>query len=240
MSEKKNTLTIENLSYSYQNGDREQKVLDDINATFESGKMYAIVGESGSGKTTLLSLISALDKLQDGDVRYNTKSLRKISGQEYRLKYVNIVFQSYNLIRYMTAVENVQVASDFDGRKVDPNKYLEKVGITAEEGSRLVGKLSGGQQQRVAIARALASNSPIIMADEPTGNLDEETEEKIIEIFRSLAHEDNKIVVIVTHSRQVANQADEVLTLRRGKLTTGTKREAAKTVKKETARKSKR
>lgn len=215
---KKNTLTIENLSYSYQNGDRTQKILDDISAKFESGKIYAIVGESGSGKTTFLSLISALDKLQDGDIKYNNKSLREITGQEFRLKYVNIVFQSYNLIKYMTAVENVEVASDFDNRKVDPNKYLEKVGITEEEGRRLVGKLSGGQQQRVAIARALASNSPIIMADEPTGNLDEDTEAKIIDIFRDLAHKDHKIVIIVTHSRRVADRADKVLALRRGKL----------------------
>ena len=217
-TKKNNALTIENLSYSYQNGERTQKVLDNINAKFEAGKIYAIVGESGSGKTTFLSLISALDKLQDGDVKYNEKSLKEITGQEFRLKYVNIVFQSYNLIKYMTAAENVEVASDFDGRKVDPNKYLSKVGISAEEGRRLIGKLSGGQQQRVAIARALASNSPIIMADEPTGNLDEDTEEKIIEIFRDLAHKDNKIVIIVTHSRQVANKADKVLTLRRGKL----------------------
>ncbi len=218
MTTKKNTLTIENLSYSYSNGDRTQKVLNDINATFESGKIYAIVGESGSGKTTFLSLISALDKLQDGDIKFNNKSFREITGQEFRLKYVNIVFQSYNLIKYMTAAENVEVASDFDNRKADPNKYLAKVGITEDEGRRLVGKLSGGQQQRVAIARALASNSPIIMADEPTGNLDEDTEEKIIEIFRDLAHKENKIVIIVTHSRQVASLADKVLTLRRGKL----------------------
>lgn len=218
MNSKKNTLTIEDLSYSYQNGDHTRKVLDNINAAFEAGKIYAIVGESGSGKTTFLSLISALDKLQDGDIKYNGKSLRKITSQEFRLKYVNIVFQSYNLIKYMTAAENVEIASDFDGRKADPNKYLEKVGITAEEGKRLVGKLSGGQQQRVAIARALASNSPIIMADEPTGNLDEDTEEKIIDIFRNLAHKDGKIVIIVTHSRQVAKHADKVLTLRRCKL----------------------
>ena len=218
MSDKKNTLEIENLSYSYQNGEKTQKVLDDINAKFEAGKIYAIVGESGSGKTTFLSLISALDKLQDGDIKYNGKSLKKITGQEFRLKYVNIVFQSYNLIKYMTAAENVEVAADFDNRKVDVNKYLKKVGINEVEGKRLVNKLSGGQQQRVAIARALASNSPIIMADEPTGNLDEDTEEKIIEIFKTLAHKDGKIVIIVTHSRQVAKKADKVLTLRRGKL----------------------
>lgn len=218
MPTKHNTLTVENLSHSYHNGDRTQKILDNINAEFKSGKIYAIVGESGSGKTTFLSLISALDKLQDGDIKYNGKSLKQITGQEFRLKYVNIVFQSYNLIKYMTAAENVEVASDFDGRKIDPNKYLEKVGITGEEGKRLVNKLSGGQQQRVAIARALASNSPIIMADEPTGNLDEDTEDKIIDIFRDLAHKENKIVIIVTHSRRVATHADQVLTLRRGKL----------------------
>ena len=218
MTTKKNTLTIEDLSYSYQNGDHTQKVLDNINVKFESGKIYAIVGESGSGKTTFLSLISALDKLQDGDIKYNSTSLRDITGQEFRLKYVNIVFQSYNLIKYMTAAENVEVASDFDNRKADPNQYLQKVGITAEEGKRLVGKLSGGQQQRVAIARALASNSPIIMADEPTGNLDEDTEDKIIDIFKDLAHKDHKIVIIVTHSREVAKRADKVLTLRHGHL----------------------
>lgn len=218
MTATKNTLTIENLSYSYSNGDHTQKVLKDISAKFESGKVYAIVGESGSGKTTFLSLISALDKLQDGDIRYNNKSLRNITGQEFRLKYVNIVFQNYNLIKYMTAAENVEIASAFDNRKTDPCKYLDRVGITAEESKRLVGKLSGGQQQRVAIARALASNSPIIVADEPTGNLDEDTEEKIINIFRDLAHKDNKIVIIVTHSRQVAQKADKIFTLRRGKL----------------------
>lgn len=216
---KKNVLTIENLSYSYQNGDQTQKILDDINVKFFAGKVYAIVGESGSGKTTFLSLISALDKLQEGDIKFNKKSLNQISGQEYRLKYVNIVFQQYNLIKYMTAAENVQIASDFDGRDVDPNKCLNKVGISAAEGKRLVTKLSGGQQQRVAIARALASNSPIIMADEPTGNLDEDTEAKIIDLFRDLAHQDQKIVIIVTHSRQVAKQADKVYKLRRGKLT---------------------
>ena len=180
--------------------------------------MYAIVGESGSGKTTFLSLLSALDKLQEGDIKYNGKSLRKIGGFDFRLKYVNIVFQSYNLIKYMTAKENVEVAIDFDGRKVSADKFLKQVGLSEEEGHRLVGKLSGGQQQRVAIARAIASNSPIIVADEPTGNLDEETEEKIIDLFKSLAHESKKIVIIVTHSKQVASHADVVLGLRKGKI----------------------
>ena len=213
-----NTLKVEDVSYSYKNAAGEQVILKNVNAEFEAGKMYAIVGESGSGKTTLLSLLSALDKLQEGDIKYNNKSLRKIGGSEFRLKYVNIVFQSYNLIKYMTAKENVEVAIDFDGRKVDANKYLRQVGLSEEEGGRLIGKLSGGQQQRVAIARAIASNSPIIVADEPTGNLDEDTEEKIIGLFKDLAHDDKKIVIIVTHSRQVAEHADEILRLKKGKL----------------------
>ena len=213
-----NKLTVKNLSYSYQNAEGEQKVLKDINAEFKARKMYAIIGESGSGKTTFLSLLSALDKLQDGDILYNDKSLREIGGQEFRLKYVNIVFQSYNLIKYMTARENVEVAIDFDNRKVDPGKFLKRVGLSEEESNRLIGNLSGGQQQRVAIARAVASNSPIIVADEPTGNLDEDTEEKIIELFKDLAHAENKIVIIVTHSKQVAAHADKVLRLRRGVL----------------------
>lgn len=218
ITKRDNILTIENLRYSYKNASGEQEILKGINAEFHAGKMYAIIGESGSGKTTLLSLLSALDKLQEGDIKYNKKSLRKIGGTEFRLRYVNIVFQSYNLIKYMTARENVQIAIDFDERKANPDKYLKMVGLTEEEGGRLIGKLSGGQQQRVAIARALASNSPIIVADEPTGNLDEETEEKIIELFKSLAHEQDKIVIIVTHSKRVANHADKLMKLRRGEL----------------------
>ncbi len=213
-----NTLKVEDLSYSYKNAAGEQQVLKNINAEFKSGKMYAIIGESGSGKTTLLSLISALDKLQNGDISYDGKSLRKIGAAEFRLKYVNIVFQSYNLIKYMTARENVQIAIDFDNSKANPNDYLKQVGLSEEEGSRLIGKLSGGQQQRVAIARALASNAPIIVADEPTGNLDEDTEEKIIDLFKDLAHKQKKIVIIVTHSKQVASHADQVLRLRKGSL----------------------
>ena len=213
-----NTLKVEDVSYSYVNASGEQRVLKNVGAEFKEGKMYAIVGESGSGKTTFLSLISALDKMQEGDIKYNRKSLRKIGGLEFRLKYVNIVFQSYNLIKYMTAKENVEIAIDFDNRKVDANTYLKQVGLSEEEGGRLIGKLSGGQQQRVAIARAIASNSPIIVADEPTGNLDEDTEEKIIELFKDLAHKDKKIVIIVTHSKKVAEHADEILRLRRGNL----------------------
>ncbi len=217
-AKRENVLMLEDLTYSYENESGEQEILKGVSAKFEAGKMYAIVGRSGSGKTTLLSLIAALDELQGGDIRYNEKSLRKIGATEFRLKYVNVVFQQYNLIKYMTARENVEIAIDFDGRKADANKYLKMVGLSEEEGGRLIGKLSGGQQQRVAIARALASNSSIIVADEPTGNLDEDTEKTVIDLFRECAHEENKIVIIVMHSKRVAEHADVVLRLKRGEL----------------------
>lgn len=213
-----NKLVISDLEYTYKDQAESVKVLKGVSAEFSEGKLYAIQGESGSGKTTLLSLLSALDEIQDGDIKYNDKSIREIGLSDFRLKYVNIVFQSFNLIKYMTAAENVQVAIDFAGRHDDPLKYLKKVGLDEAASSRLVNKLSGGQQQRVAIARALASDVPIIVADEPTGNLDEDTEGNIIKIFKDLAHKDKKIVILVTHSRKVAEQADKVLKLSRGKI----------------------
>lgn len=209
----KNQLVIKNLRYTYSDGQNEVQVLKGVNATFDAGKIYAIVGESGSGKTTLISLISALDSIQRGDIQYNGKSIKKIGESEFRLKYVNIVFQAYNLIKYMTAVENVKVALDF--AKVDGNekerayKLLEKVGINRNEADRLVQKLSGGQQQRVAIARAMAGDVPIVVADEPSGNLDEKTEAKVLELFHDLA-KGGKIVIIVTHSQRVAQHADAI------------------------------
>lgn len=221
----KNTLTVNNLKHTYSDGQNSVEVLKGVNAEFKSGQIYAIVGESGSGKTTLISLISALDKVQHGTIRYDGKSLKSIGETEFRRRYVNIVFQSYNLIRYMTAHENVEVALDFaasrPGRDSAPDMSVEnqrawslpekdlaydvlaKVGIKRSEADRLVQKLSGGQQQRVAIARALASDTPIIVADEPTGNLDEKTEQKILDLFKTLA-ELNKIIIIVTHSKKVA------------------------------------
>lgn len=218
----KNTLVVKDLKHTYGDGQNETTVLKGVNATFESGKMYAIVGESGSGKTTLISLISALDRIQTGNIKYNGKSIHQIGEAEFRRRYVNIVFQSFNLIKYMTARENVEVALDFAGIRQDEktNAYniLSKVGITQQKADRLVQKLSGGEQQRVAVARAMAGNVPIIVADEPTGNLDEDTEDKILQIFQKLAG-DGKIVIIVTHSKKVAKEAKaEVLRMSSGLL----------------------
>lgn len=215
-----NKLEVKDLKYSYLDGEKDNEVLKGINLSFENGMFYVIIGESGSGKTTLLSLISALDNLQKGDILFNNKSIKKIGNQQFRLKYVNIIFQSYNLINYMTALENVMVAINLSKIKKDNNKeyaysLLEKVGISKKKADRLVLKLSGGEQQRVAIARCLATDVPIIMADEPTGNLDEENEEKIIMLFKELAKE-GKIVIVVSHSKNVSKYADHVYKIKNG------------------------
>jgi putative ABC transport system ATP-binding protein len=222
-----NKLTIENLKHTYSDGQHSVAVLKGVNAKFESGKMYAIVGESGSGKTTLISLIAALDKIQDGDIKYNGQSLTEIGESQFRRRFVNIVFQAFNLIKYMTARENVEVGLDFAGlgqhEKERAYELLENVGINRAKADRLVGKLSGGEQQRVAIARAMAGDVPIIVADEPTGNLDEKTEEKILALFKRLAA-DGKIVIIVTHSQKVARHASAIIyTMRGGALYTTSK-----------------
>ncbi len=213
-----NKLEVKDLKYVYQDGSKKNTVLKGINIEFESGKMYSIIGESGSGKTTLISILSALEKLQEGDIIYNGKSIKNIGYNEFRLKYVNIVFQAYNLITYMTAKENVDVAVDFSKVKKEKDytyKVLEKVGIDKEKADRLVLKLSGGEQQRTAIARSLASEVPIIVADEPTGNLDEDTEKKVMNLFKEMA-QSGKIVIIVTHSKNVSKYADTVYKMKKG------------------------
>lgn len=217
-------LIVKNLRHTYTDGGTETEVLKGIDAKFESGKMYAIVGESGSGKSTLISLLSGLDKIQSGEVLLNDESAKEIGEQKYRLGHVNIVFQAFNLIKYMTARENVEVAIDFlnDSQgdiKERAYKLLEAVGIDRQKADRLVNNLSGGEQQRVAIARCMVGDVPVIIADEPTGNLDEKTEEKILQIFHQLA-EDGKIVIIVTHSKKVAEHAHaEVWRMKGGVLT---------------------
>ena len=210
----KNMLSIKDLSHTYNDGQREVRVLKKVNVEFEHGKLYAIVGESGSGKTTLISLLSALDEIQSGNILYGGKSIKKIGGQKFRQHYVNIVFQSFNLIKYMTARENVEVGLDFSGHTDNEKQraydLLEQVGISREQSDSLIQHLSGGQQQRVAIARSMAGDVPIIVADEPTGNLDEATEEKILKIFKDLA-DSGKIVIVVTHSQKVATHAHAIV-----------------------------
>jgi len=218
-------LAIENVSYYYQDGDQQRYILKDNTCSFERGVFYTILGASGSGKTTLLSLLSALDKPSAGQVIYENQTLERIGYEKYRRNKIGIVFQSYNLIPFMTALENVQVAMSVtenpipgDDKTVAYN-LLDYIGINQDKANRTVDKLSGGEQQRVAIARALSTNVDLILADEPTGNVNEEMAEGIVDIFKKLAHEHNKCVIVVTHSAQVAEQSDIVFRLNMGELT---------------------
>lgn len=195
-------LELVNVSYWYNNSNH---ILENICLSFEAGKIYAITGASGSGKTTLMSLLGGLDAPKAGTILYKGEDINKIGDERYRKECVSFVFQNYNLINYMTSLENVMLTS-----KSSPLPYLEEVGITKEEAYRNVLKLSGGQQQRVAIARAIASETPVILADEPTGNLDEDTSNGIITLLKELAHKKNKCVIIVTHSKSVAANTDNI------------------------------
>ena len=213
-------IKVMNLSHTYQDGIKRKKVLNNISCEFETGKFYAILGESGSGKTTFLSLISGLDTLEEGNIFYNEESIKKIGYSKYRLNNVNIIFQSYNLIPYMTALENVIVPMDImhlkiKDKKKEALKLLNILGIDNNTADRTVLKLSGGEQQRVAIARSLVGDIEFLMADEPTGNLDEETEERIIKIFKDLVDK-GKCVIVVTHSKKVAQNADVIYRIKGG------------------------
>lgn len=204
------TLELQNISYSYERG---KSILSNISAELEAGKLYAVLGPSGSGKTTLLSLLGGLDTPTKGEILFNGENITAKGLEYHRRNHISLIFQSYNLIDYMTPIENVQLTA-----KQDTIPILERLGLKKDEISRNVLKLSGGQQQRVAIARALASDAPVILADEPTGNLDEDTAEEITAVLKESAHTFGKCVVVVTHSDEVAKQADVVLEIRRGHL----------------------
>lgn len=214
-----NILEVKDLLYYYQDGSKKRIILEGVNASFERGKFYTILGESGSGKTTFLSLISALDAPKEGVILYEGKDIREIGYERYRRNMIAIVFQNYNLVQYMTAVENVLVAMGITDNRIEGDYkevaygLLEKVGIDRQTANRRVTRLSGGEQQRTAIARALSTNVDIIMADEPTGNLDHDTSEGIIELFMNLAHEMNKCVIMVTHDLNIAEKSDVILRL---------------------------
>ena len=203
-------LEIQDLKYSY---DNKKNVLNGINAQMELGKIYVILGTSGCGKTTLLSLLGGLDSASKGKILFNGKDIAEKGLENHRRNHVSFIFQAYNLIDYMTPLENVKLTS-----KLPPEPILEKMGLTKEEMKRNVLQLSGGQQQRVAIARALASEAPVILADEPTGNLDEDTAMAIMDILEENVHQLNKCAIIVTHSNEIAKRADVVFRLKRGEL----------------------
>lgn len=204
-------LELKDVTYSYQN--KSEAIFSKVNYRFEKGKFYSIIGQSGAGKTTLLSLLAGLDYPKKGQVLFNGENIKKKGSSYHRRHHVALVFQNYNLIDYLTPLENVRLVNKNADRKI-----LSELGLDEKQINRNVLQLSGGQQQRVAIARALVSKAPIILADEPTGNLDEGTAAEIIDILKMAAHESGKCVVVVTHSPQVADACDEVLTLEEGQL----------------------
>ena len=203
-------LALNKVNYSYTNG---KKILNNISMEFEKGKFHTILGVSGSGKTTLLSLLAGLDEPQSGKILYNNQDIREKGYENHRKNNVSLIFQNYNLIDYMTPLENLKIVNP----KADKT-ILNELGLKDDEIKRNVLKLSGGQQQRVAIARTLVANSPVILADEPTGNLDSDTEEEIIEILKTSAHKHGKCVIVVTHSKDLASKSDIILELKDKKL----------------------
>ena len=216
-----NILSLKNVSYQYEKA--KKLVLKSINADFETGKVYTIVGKSGAGKSTLLSLISGLDVSTSGEILHLDTNLKKLNRDDYRAKNIGVIFQGYNLLTNATAVQNIVLSMNISGSPIKDKKtyayeLLQKVGIDRETADRKILKLSGGEQQRVGIARALSHDSEMLIADEPTGNLDKDTETDILAIFASLAHSEGKCVIIVTHSHKVTSIADVVYRITDGQL----------------------
>ena len=204
-------LSMNKVSYQYK--EARQSVLSQIDQEFEAGKFYAIIGKSGSGKSTLLSLLAALDNPTSGKILFEGEDIQEKGDSYHRKHHISLVFQNYNLIDYLTPLENIRLVSPSATKEI-----LLQLGLEESHVNRNVLKLSGGQQQRVAIARSLVSEAPIILADEPTGNLDEQTAGEIIDVLKALAKERQKCVIVVTHSKEVANAADTILELRETKL----------------------
>ena len=216
-------LKAENLSFSYQNKFQTVNAVKNVTCGFELGKAYAIVGKSGSGKTTLLSLLAGLELPTEGKVFFGEKATTDMDCDEYRRDHAAVIYQSYNLFPLLTAEENVMYPLKL--KKVDKAQALEQahkelaaVGIQPSQFKRFPSQLSGGEQQRVAIARALAAGNQIVLADEPTGNLDITNGEQVVEILLRLAHEEDRCVIVITHDLEIASQMDEVWMMRDGVL----------------------
>ncbi len=217
---KNSILKVEELSFTY---DKEKFVLKDLDMEFNQGVVYGIFGRSGAGKSTLLSLLAGLETSKYGHIYYKNKDLFKMNLDKYRCNEIGIIFQAYNLLPQLTAIENVILSMDISNLKIKnresrAKKLLERVGLNEELMNRRVLQLSGGEQQRVAIARALSYDSDVILADEPTGNLDPEMEDEIIDLLIDLAHKENKCVIIISHSKDVKNKVDKIYHLIGGKL----------------------
>ncbi len=214
-------ISLKNVSYSYNGKYQTVRAVDDVSYDFEAGKCYAIIGKSGSGKTTLLSLMAGLDLPTEGEICVNGKSTRDWDRNKLRREAVSVIYQNYNLFPLLTVQENIQYPLTL--RKLSRKERVaqgiqmrQRVELPESYDKRLPSHLSGGEQQRVAIARTLAQGCKIILADEPTGNLDSTNTRNIVEILKSLAHDDGCTVIIVTHDPSVAEQADAVLQMKDG------------------------
>ena len=205
-------LQLQDVTYRYKN--TAEAVLYQIKYNFEPGKFYSIIGESGAGKSTLLSLLAGLDSPVEGSILFQGEDIRKKGYSYHRMHHISLVFQNYNLIDYLSPLENIRLVN----KKASKDTLLE-LGLDESQIKRNVLQLSGGQQQRVAIARSLVSEAPVILADEPTGNLDPKTAGDIIKLLKSLAEKTGKCVIVVTHSKEVAQASDITLELKDKKLT---------------------
>ena len=214
-------LKIDGVTYRYKGSDK--NVLSNLSVSFERGKLYSVVGPSGSGKTTLLSIMAGLDRPTSGDVFIEDESLSTYDLSQYRSKRVAMVFQAFHLFPFLTALENVSFPLEAQGvskseAQSKAKEYLENLEISDDKHNRYPANLSGGEQQRVSIARAIITGAKVILADEPTGNLDEETGKLIVETLKKLAHEQDCCVIIVTHNLDIAETSDVVYRMSYGKL----------------------
>lgn len=221
-----NELNVREVSYAYRSKYQTVQAVKDVSLCLKSGLLYALIGKSGSGKSTLLSMLAGLEKTESGEIVVNGKNLTSMNLDEYRRKYCGVIYQSFNLFPLMTVLENVMYplflnkVSKQEAEK-RAQETLTKVGLGSDYWRRLPTMLSGGEQQRVAIARVLANENPIVLADEPTGNLDRENAQQIIDLLWQLAHEQGRCVLVVTHDMEIAEQADTVFRMESGQLTEG-------------------
>ena len=219
-------LKVKHIKRQYKSGDTIVVAVSDVSFEVPEGKFVSIIGRSGSGKSTLLSLMGALDKPTSGTIEIDDQDITKLNDHElikYRCGKIGFVFQSYNLVPNLTAVENVMLPMEFAGvskadRIARAQKILEEVGLIADKQTRKPGRLSGGEQQRVAIARALVNQPKLVLADEPTGNLDSQTGKMIFDLLHSLAKSENTTIVVVTHDLSIAGKTDQTFSLQDGKL----------------------
>lgn len=216
-------IKVEDLSYSYQNKYQKIEAVREVSCSFESGKMYAVTGESGSGKSTFLSLLAGLDRPESGRILVDGENLLEMDQDAYRRKQISVVYQAFHLFPLLNALENVMYPLELQGMsrreaRKQAAECLEEAGLEEKILHQYPRMMSGGEQQRVAIARAMASKGKILLADEPTGNLDSENEAHIVELLKRLAHEMDYLVIVVTHNPDVARQADVRMTMKDGRL----------------------